>query len=137
MTQLHWRQAVTGIGLQQQALICAAACAYISTRLAADVERLAWAAFNLQRTAGDFRFGPVRRDRGHLARPGAEQALQLQRRTFAGAAAGSKLPNQHQALQGPVRAVQLHQPVAAIARNEAKFGAKGRARRHLQRPLTK
>ena len=120
MTHLHWRQTVTGIWLQQQALICAAAFAYIlSSQLAADVERLAWAAFDLQRTVGDFRLGPVRRDCGDLAGPGAEQALQLQRWTFAGAAAGSKFPYQHKAFQGPGRVVQLHQPVAAIARDEA------------------
>jgi hypothetical protein len=60
----------------------------------------------------------------------------LQRWTFAGAAIGSKFPDQHEALQRPFRVVQLHQPVAAIARDEAEFGAKGRTRRHLQRPLT-
>ena len=137
MTQLHRRQTVTGIGLQQQALICAAAFAYMRSKLVANSQWLASAAFDLQCTARDFRLGPVRRNCGDLARPGAEQALQLQRWAFAGAAARSKLPNQHQALQGPVRVVQLHQPVAAIARDKAKFGAKGCARRHLQRPLTK
>jgi hypothetical protein len=47
MTHLHWGQAVTGVGLQQQAQICAAAFAHRSSRLAADLKWLAQAALNL------------------------------------------------------------------------------------------
>jgi hypothetical protein len=47
MTHLHWGQAVTGVGLQQQAQIWAAAFAQRCTRCAADLKGLAWAAFDL------------------------------------------------------------------------------------------
>ena len=137
VAHLQRRQAVAAVGQQKHSLGSAAAGLLARADLGVNGEASVAISVDVDVAGGDIRFRPVGVDRGGFAAPGAQQLFGFQWGALRGAAAGAELADQHQALEDPFGAVELHEPVAPVSGHEAEFSAEGRARCHLQGALAK
>jgi hypothetical protein len=103
--------------------------------LAAPLHSAIGKALHLQLAIEAVRLGPVGTDALCLATPAADQMVELQRRPLRFIVARSPFPNQHQLVKGTIAVMQLHQPVASIAVDEAELAAKHRAGCDLEAAL--